>query len=200
MDTPYSFISQILKFIQDEAAAREYVYPSAIIAQACIESNFGRSLLASKYYNFFGMKCGSAWKGANVNLKTKEEYTPGTLTNIRDNFRVYSSTQEGIKGYFDFISSKRYSNLKSATSSRNFIELIKADGYATSANYVKNVYAIVEKYNLLQYDTGHAEPDDLANAINIIAQYVINGYFGNGHETRKNAIYNLIRKEVNKNV
>ena len=37
------------------------------------------------------MKCGTAWTGASVNMATQEEYTPGVMTNIRDNFRAYSS-------------------------------------------------------------------------------------------------------------
>ena len=145
------FIDNIAKYIQAECIARGYNYPSAIIAQACNESNFGASKLA-KYYNFFGMKCGSKWKGASVNMTTKEEYKAGTLTTIKDNFRSYDSIVAGVRGYFDFISVSRYSNLKDAESPRDYIEKIKADGYATSTKYVDNVYKIVEQYNLTMYD------------------------------------------------
>ena len=54
----------------------------AIVAQAIVESNWGKSLLAAKYHNYFGLKCGKNWRGKSVNLKTKEEYTVGTLTTI----------------------------------------------------------------------------------------------------------------------
>lgn len=40
--------------------------------------------------------------------------------------------------------------------------------------------------------------NDLNTSIKIIAKYVENGYFGNGHENRKEKIYDLVRKEVNK--
>ena len=146
------FIEKIAPIIQKYAKKNEYKICSTVIAQACCESAYGTSSLGYKYHNYFGMKCGSAWKGASVNMKTKEEYTPGTLTSIKDNFRAYSSMEEGVKGYFDFISAKRYANLKTATTYRQYAEFLKADGYATSSTYVNTLCTIVEKYNLTQYD------------------------------------------------
>ena len=102
---------------------------------------------------------------------------------IRDNFRVYESMAEGVKGYFEFIQTSRYANLKTAKNSKNYLELIKADGYATSSTYVKNVYAVVEKYNLTQYDSDtpvKAEVD-----IEAIARDVISGKYGNGKERKE---------------
>lgn len=195
--TKSKWLNLIIPIIQSEASARGYKYPSAIIAQAILESNWGQSTLAAKYYNYFGMKCGSSWTGKSVNLSTKEEYTAGTLTTIKSNFRVYDDMAAGVAGYFDFISKPRYKNLLTATSSYNYLELIKADGYATSANYVKNVYAVVTKYNLLLYDKTDSIPTDLDDVITTIANYVISGYFGNGHELRKENIYKLIRERVN---
>lgn len=146
------FIQQIAPLIQEEAKRRGYLVCSPIIAQACIESNFGISSLSAKYHNYFGLKCGSAWKGKSVNLKTKEEYTVGTLTTIRDNFRAYDSMEEGVKGYFDFISTKRYSNLKSASAPREYLERIKADGYATSSSYVNTNMNYIGKFDLEKWD------------------------------------------------
>ena len=127
-----AFIAKIAPLIRAEAEKRGYHTCAAVIAQAIIESAAGTSLLASKYFNFFGMKTSSSWHGASVNLKTKEEYTPGKLTTITDGFRVYSNMEEGVKGYYDFISTKRYANLKTATDYKQYATLIKADGYATS--------------------------------------------------------------------
>ena len=149
-----SFIQTIAPIIQKYAKQYGYKVASPIIAQACSESAYGTSSLGAKYHNYFGMKCGSSWKGASVNLATKEEYKAGTLTTIRDNFRVYANMDEGVKGYFDFISTKRYENLKTATTPQQYLELIKADGYATSSTYVKTNIAVVDKYNLVQYDGG----------------------------------------------
>lgn len=151
------FIQRIAPIIQEEAKKRGYQVCSPIIAQACIESAFGTSMLGSKWHNYFGMKCGSAWKGKSINLKTKEEYTVGTLTTIRDNFRVYDSVEHGVCGYFDFISTKRYVNLKSASTPKEYLELIKKDGYATSSSYVNTNMSCITKYDLDKYDWNNVQ-------------------------------------------
>lgn len=147
-----AFIDRIAPIIQREGFARGYSIVSTTIAQAIIEGACGTSKLARDYYNHFGLKCGKSWKGKSVNMKTKEEYTPGTLTDIRDNFRAYDSDIEGVEGYYDFISSKRYANLRDAKTYRQFAEYLKADGYATSSTYVNTLCNTVQKYNLTKYD------------------------------------------------
>ena len=49
----------------------------------------------------------------------------------------------GVKGYFDFISTSRYQNLKSTTTPLEYLKTIKFDGYATSSSYVDNVMKVV---------------------------------------------------------
>lgn len=194
-----AFIQRIAPIIQEEAKRRGYKVCSPIIAQACIESAYDTSLLAYKFHNYFGMKCGSSWKGRSVNLKTKEEYTPGQLTTIRDNFRVYSSMEEGVKGYFDFISTKRYSNLKSADSPEVYLQRIKADGYATSSRYVQTNMDCIKKFNLFEWDPQYTA--DL-KSIDEIAKEVLSGKWGNG-ATRKQLLraagYNpaMVQAKVN---
>ena len=198
--TNKDFIATIAPIICKVAKERGYKYPSAIIAQACNESVYGRSSLGKTYNNFFGMKCGSSWKGKSVNLTTKEEYTVGTLTEIRDNFRVYDSIEDGVNGYFDFINSSRYSNLKEASSSKNYLELIKVDGYATSSAYVDNVYSVVTSKGLLEWDSSQLEIKPKSNRE--IAREVIRGDWGNGLERKQRLVgqgynYNEIQKIVN---
>ena len=149
--TTQEFIAKIGDIVCKEAKARGYNFPSAIIAQAILESRSGNSGLA-KYNNFFGLKCGSKWTGKSVNMTTKEEYQPGRISTIKDNFRVYDTVEDGIKGYFDFISTSRYAALKTATSPIDYLMKIKAAGYATSTAYVTNVYNVVIKYQLSQFD------------------------------------------------
>lgn len=154
-----AFINEIGYIIQEEAKARGYQVCSPIIAQACIESAFGTSQLSrAPFFNFFGMKCGSSWKGRSVNLSTKEEYTPGQLTTIRDNFRAYESMEEGVKGYFDFISTNRYANLKGAATPKEYLELIKKDGYATSSSYVNTNMNCISRYDLERFDWNESAP------------------------------------------
>lgn len=145
------FINNIGYIIQEEARANGYKVCSPIIAQACLESNYGVSQLSARWFNFFGLKCGSAWRGPSVNLATKEEYN-SQLVNIRDNFRAFSSLEEGVKGYFSFISTKRYANLKTASSPKQYLEFIKSDGFATSSSYVASCMAVISRHDLERFD------------------------------------------------
>lgn len=150
--TNQEFIEQIAAYVKKYAASYGILVHSPIIAQAILESGWGKSKLAATYHNYFGLKCGTKWTGKSVNLTTQEEYEPGTLTTIKDNFRVYDNMEEGVKGYFEFIQLSRYQNLKGITDPRTYLETIKADGYATSSEYVENNMKLVEQYNLTQYD------------------------------------------------
>lgn len=146
------FIELIAPIIQKEAKDRGYHVCSPIIAQACVESAFGTSSLAYRWHNYFGMKCGSRWTGRSVNLSTKEEYVQGQLTSIRDNFRVYEDMDSGVAGYFDFINTSRYANLKEAQTPREYLEMIKKDGYATSSSYVNTNMNYISRYDLERFD------------------------------------------------
>lgn len=146
------FITDIAAYVQKYAASYGILVHSPIIAQAILESGWGKSKLAATYHNYFGLKCGTKWTGKSVNLSTQEEYTAGTLSTIKDNFRVFDSMEEGVKGYFEFIQLARYQNLKGITDPKTYLETIKANGYATSSTYVQNTYSLVLQYSLTQYD------------------------------------------------
>lgn len=146
------FIEKIAPIIKSMGMVFGYKYPSAIIAQAVVESNYGKSILSAKYHNYFGLKCGKSWRGKSVNMKTKEEYTAGVLTEISDNFRVFDDIFMGVLGYFNFIGYKRYNNLKDATSPRDYLVKIVADGYCTSTRYVNTCMNVIDEYNLTEWD------------------------------------------------
>ena len=148
------FINQLAPLVQAECIKRGYHVASPILAQASVESFKGQGLsqLATKYNNYFGMKCGSSWQGKSVNLGTGEEYTKGVITRIQANFRVYDTMEDGVRGYFDFINTKRYANLKTALTPEQYLQMIKADGYATSSTYVSNNMNRIAALNLTQYD------------------------------------------------
>ena len=174
-----SFISQIADYVIKYAGQYGIKVHSPIIAQAILESGWGKSGLAAGYHNYFGLKCGGAWKGKSVNMATAEEYAPGVHTNIRDNFRVFDSMEEGVKGYFDFINYSRYANLKGVTDPQTYAENIRADGYATSSTYVTNLMRVIRDNNLTQYD-GQAQTAAPKKSVDEAAQDVINGRYGNG--------------------
>lgn len=150
--TNQEFIDQVAVYVKKYAAIFGICVHSPIIAQAILESGWGKSKLAATYHNYFGLKCGTKWTGKSVNMNTQEEYEPGVLTTIADNFRVFDSMEEGVKGYFEFIQLSRYQNLKGITDPKTYLETIKADGYATSSAYVQNNMNLVEQYELTKYD------------------------------------------------
>lgn len=196
-----NFIEQIAPIIVKEAKERGYAFPAAIIAQAVLESGNGKSQLAAQYHNYFGLKCGPYWRGRSVNMTTHEEYIAGCISKIRDDFRVYQNMTEGVKGYFDFISTPRYANLRTATSTKNYLENIKSDGYATSKTYVANLMKVVDKYGLEKYNnlSETVVPATPAVDIDKLARDVIAGKLGNG-QARKDKLgsnYAAVQKRVN---
>ena len=210
------FIEQIANCVEKYAYVYGIEVHSPIIAQAIVESGWGKSSLASKYHNYFGLKCGGAWKGKSVNMATKEEFKVGTLTNIRDNFRVFDSMEDGVKGYFDFINTSRYANLRGVKNPEEYVRRIKADGYATSSKYVDTLLRVIRDNNLTKFDTDVEKPkkeegdnmkkEELTGEvlsgkeiIDILAKRVIRGDYGNGAD-RKNKLgelYSIVQKRVN---
>lgn len=168
--TKQEFIDNIAKYVRKYAKQYGICVHSPIIAQAILESGWGQSKLAAQYHNYFGLKCGTKWTGKSVNMATKEEYKPGVLTDIRDNFRVFDSMEDGVKGYFEFIQLTRYHNLRGITDPRKYLETIIKDGYATSSTYVENCMALLDQYKLTQYDKEEAKMgfyrNDVVNLVN----------------------------------
>lgn len=213
--THKEFIEVIAKYVIKYANDYGIKVHSPIIAQAILESGWGGSTLASKYNNFFGLKCGGSWKGKSVNMATKEEYTVGTLTDIRANFRVYDSIEDGVKGYFEFINYSRYANLKGVENPEEYCRRIKADGYATSSTYVTNLMRVIRDNNLTRFDgtqeNVEKENEDMvsgeivgtqltgAEIIELLAKEVIKGRYGNGNERKKKLgeLYPIVQKRVN---
>lgn len=204
------FVEQIAEYVNKYAGKYGIKVHSPIIAQAILESGWGKSALASKYHNYFGLKCGSSWSGKSVNMTTKEEYKVGTLTNIRDNFRVYDSMEAGVKGYFVFINKKRYANLKGVTDPETYVKNLKADGYATSSTYVANIMKVIRDNNLTRFDEKGGEDemkkDELTGdilsgneIIEILAKRVINGDYGIGKERKAKlgVLYLIVQQKVN---
>ena len=155
-----------------DAAVKYYptykILPSLTIAQAVLESGWGKTGLAKDCNNYFGMKwtssCGTDYK----EYPTQEQDKNGKAYTISAKFRKYSDTAAGIKGYYDFINYKRYSNLKGQTDYRESCQLIKADGWATDIKYPGKLTSIIEQYSLWKYDlqaiypqgpTGNITPD-----------------------------------------
>ena len=204
-----AFIQKVAEKVSKYAPLYGISVHSPIIAQAIIESGWGKSGLASKYHNYFGLKCGSSWKGKSVNMTTKEEYKVGTMTNIRDNFRVFDDFDDGIRGYFEFINTSRYANLKGVKNPEEYVRRLKADGYATSSTYVNNIMRVIRDNKLTRFDgngDGDMKKEELTGKvlsgkeiIDILARRVIDGDYGVGADRKKKLgeLYPIVQKRVN---
>ena len=216
--TNSEFIEEIATYVKKYAGDYGIMVHSPIIAQAILESGWGRSTLASEYNNYFGLKCGGAWNGKSVNMATQEEYEVGVMTDIRDNFRVFDSMEDGVKGYFDFINYSRYSNLKGVTDPEEYCRLIKEDGYATSSTYVDSLLRVIYDNNLTRFDTDEPINEEIEEGdgdmtreeltgealtgeaiIDILASRVIRGDYGNGQERidKLGKLYSVVQDRVN---
>lgn len=204
-----TFIQKVAEKVNKYAPLYGICVHSPIIAQAIIESSWGSSVLARRYNNYFGLKCGSSWKGKSVNMATKEEYKVGTITNIHDNFRVFDDFDDGIRGYFEFINKSRYANLKGVKSPEEYVRRIKADGYATSSKYVDIIMRVIRDNKLTRFD-GNGDVDmkkeELTGKvlsgkeiIDILAKRVIGGDYGTGADRKKKLgeLYPIVQKRVN---
>ena len=152
MSTQQQFIDQVGKAAQ--AYYLKYkILPSLVIAMAIKESGWGSSKLASINHNYFGMKwntkCGTKW----VEYNTKE-FKDGKYITIKAKFRSYDTMEEGIQGFYDFLTGyKRYANLIGEKDPATACQKIQADGWATAPDYAVSLYTnYILKYNLTAYD------------------------------------------------
>ena len=149
------FIEAIAKSVKKYASQYGICVYSPIIAQACLESGYGTSELAKNANNFFGLKyrTGRCPSASGIYYKVgSEQNADGSYTSSAMEWVKAANLDLGVKCYFEFINISRYSNLKGITDPYKYLETIKADGYATSLNYVENVYNVIKSNNLTKYD------------------------------------------------
>ena len=174
------------------------ILASLTAAQAFIESNKGSSQLAkAPNNNLFGIK--GSYNGQSVTMKTKE-YVNGAYVVVNAAFRKYPSWAESIADHSAmFIRLKsRYGNLIGEKNYKEACRKVQADGYATAPAYADTLIRTIEKYNLQEWDKADEPVDlDLVQAINVIADRVIDGKFGYGHDQRASQIYAMVRARVN---
>lgn len=152
-----TFIERITPFISSYAAQYGFGVVSAIVAQAILESANGTSELAVHANNFFGLKHskGRCPTATGVYAKKGSEQLPdGSYVSGDMLWCKFPTMEAGVQGYFDFLKNGwgRYDNLIGITDPQAYLETIRADGYATSLDYVKKVWAVLLKYDLRRYD------------------------------------------------
>lgn len=134
------------------------ILPSLTIAQAILESDWGRSELAVQGNNLFGIK--GNYKGNSITVKTKE-YINGKWITVDAQFAKYPDQEKSVEEHGAFFSSTKwrednYSHVFGETDYKKAVRAIlppKAKaGYATDNNYDAKIINIIEQYNLSQYD------------------------------------------------
>ena len=126
---------------------RSGVPASITLAQGMLESGNGRSTLAVKANNHFGIKCHNGWKGGRV---YHDDDAKGEC------FRKYGHAYESYRDHSDFLRYRdRYKflfDLKS-TDYKGWAYGLKKAGYATDPGYATKLIKLIEEYKLYEYDT-----------------------------------------------
>lgn len=126
-----------------------YRIPASItLAQGIIESNAGRSTLATQANNHFGIKTGGTWTGPYM---LRDDDAPN------EQFRKYKNVSESYEDHSLFLSKRgRYSSLfqLSITDYKGWAHGLKAAGYATNPRYAEILISVIERYNLHEFDKG----------------------------------------------
>ena len=127
---------------------KQYGIPASItLAQGLLESDAGRSSLATKCNNHFGIKCHSDWTGRKMYHDDDERH---------ECFRCYRSADDSFRDHSLFlVNGARYKSLfkLSVTDYKGWAKGLKAAGYATSPTYATKLIEIIERYGLDRYDT-----------------------------------------------
>jgi len=140
------------QYIAINEMERTGVPASIKLAQGILESNAGRSTLARKANNHFGIKCGSKWRGKK-HYRKDDDYKNGKL--IKSCFRGYRNSESSYLAHSDFlVENKRYRSLfkLKPTDYKRWAKGLKKAGYATSKTYDKKLIRIIEDYKLYRYD------------------------------------------------
>ncbi|MBK4849820.1 N-acetylmuramoyl-L-alanine amidase [Enterococcus faecium] len=131
------------------------VLPSIILGQAILESNWGKSTLASKYNNLFGIKAYGDQK--KVSLETKEFVNEEWIT-IQGDFKVYDSWEQSMDDHTQLFvqgvdwNPALYEKVITATNYQEAAQALQDAGYATDPGYAQKIIQVIETYHLNQYD------------------------------------------------
>ena len=132
---------------------RMYRVPASItLAQGILESGSGKSELARKSNNHFGIKCGSNWSGGRT-------YHDDDAKN--ECFRTYKSVLDSYNDHSKFLTgNERYRNLFTLQINdyRSWAKGLSKAGYATNPDYASRLISIIEDLKLYSFDEGIKHP------------------------------------------
>lgn len=153
------------------------ILASVTAAQACLESGYGTTVLATEAQNYFGMKTilsnnnwKSVWDGVSKYTKVTNEQKPdGTVYQVTADFRKYPDMLTSIKDHSCYLNGAkngsvlRYAGLSGQRDYRTAAQIIKNGGYATDVAYVDKLCNLIERWSLTQFDK--MEDDTMAKLL-----------------------------------
>ena len=155
----------LYKDIAIEQMHKYHIPASITLAQGLLESGDGRSELARKANNHFGIKCHS-WDGKKI---YHDDDKKGEC------FRVYKSARDSYEDHSIFLATgSRYEFLfkYAETDYVAWARGLKRAGYATSPTYADKLIEIIERYDLDQYD--RTKKDSKPQVVNPHTPYIAN--------------------------
>ncbi|MBI2865212.1 MAG: glycoside hydrolase family 73 protein [Chloroflexi bacterium] len=149
----HSFI--LVSVAPAQASQQETKVPASVtIAQAMLESDLGRSGLSQNANNYFGIKARPDPGPAGVVYMNTWEVVGGKNVTVKEPFRAYHNADESFVDHGKFLSERPlYSAaFKYTGDPKQFAREIHKAGYATDPNYSSKLIALMDKFNLYQYD------------------------------------------------
>lgn len=153
------FITRVAKTAVSDWKDRRIMLPSVVIAQAILESAWGKSELAVNAKALFGIKRHD-WTGKTYIKTAEEQLADGTYISIKNTeWRAYSSWEESILDHNTYIATReksvgvlRYADIIGNTDHKAVCKLLKDCGYATSLTYDEKLLNLITLYGLTEYD------------------------------------------------
>jgi len=139
-----TYVRRFAKVAQGEM--QKFGIPASItLAQGLLESNAGKSPLASQKNNHFGIKCFSkkCKKGHCSNFSDDSH---------KDFFRNYDTAWESYRAHSEFLQGNRYKHLLEETSYERWANGLVKAGYATDQSYGRKLINLIESLELYRYD------------------------------------------------
>lgn len=152
--SPSEFVAAL--YPHAETVAKELnVDPRAIVAQAALETGWGKYLISDEKgnnsFNFFGIKADQRWGGEKV-VVTTHEFRHGSMLKENAAFRAYPSLEEGLRDYAKFLQSgERYQQaINQGLDAENYGHALQQAGYATDPQYGNKIQRISSSSTLQQ--------------------------------------------------
>lgn len=149
------FVATMLPLAK-EAAARIGVDPVMLVAQAALETGWGKSIMrqgdGSSSHNLFGIKAmGGSWKGAEARAITSE-FRDGKMVKETANFRAYDSYADSFHDLVSLLqNNSRYKEVvNSADNPEQFVKELQKAGYATDPDYASKISQIAKQMKSYQ--------------------------------------------------